>query len=123
MKCYTHNQVDAIGICKHCYKALCVDCCSDLNNGLACKDKHEAQVTHLNQLIENNKKAYASQPKATLLANLPTLILGILFIMFGYRENITFLFVMGFVMVIFTIINLIYNRRYFKKVITNYDNK
>jgi TM2 domain-containing membrane protein YozV len=38
MKCYTHNDVDAIGTCVECGKALCADCMVNANGRVICKD-------------------------------------------------------------------------------------
>ena len=38
MKCFLHNQCDAVGICQNCGKGLCTECVIDLGSGLACID-------------------------------------------------------------------------------------
>ncbi len=56
MKCYNHPEENAVGLCKHCSKGLCKECLTDLSHGLACKNKHEAEVETLNELISRNQK-------------------------------------------------------------------
>ena len=120
MKCYEHPEVEAIGICKHCQKGVCTDCSTDLGFGLACKDKHEKDVEFLNSLIENNKKAYRQSPKSAMAGNLFYLLMGILFIGFGYPDA-KFLILFGVLCVGYWIFLMVYNSRYFKKIKTDYE--
>jgi len=120
MQCFNH-QTDAIGICKHCQRALCIECCSDLGDGLACKG-HEDEVHHLNSLIQNSKRAYASSPKASLFGPAFNVFMGLVFVYFGFEKGLdSFLFILGAGFVIFGVATLIYNTKYFKKVTTNYE--
>ena len=64
MKCFNHNEIEAVGQCKQCYKGLCSNCVVDLGHGIACKDKHEHDVQKLFDLVQNNAKSYSSSPKA-----------------------------------------------------------
>lgn len=48
MKCFNHPTIDAVAICKNCYKALCKDCLVDLENGIACKNDCVDEVIYLN---------------------------------------------------------------------------
>jgi hypothetical protein len=50
MKCYYHPDRDSVGICKHCQRGLCEDCAALVDDVLACRDRHEAQVRSLEQL-------------------------------------------------------------------------
>lgn len=119
MKCYKHPEKDAVGQCKHCYKGICRECSTDLGYGLACKGDHEKDVEFLNALIENNKKVYAQSPKSALLGNLFYLLMGIVFIFFGYQKS-KFLLIFGIICVGFWIALVLYNSSYFKKIRTNY---
>ena len=54
MNCYCHPNQPAVGICKHCQRGLCMDCAAEVDDSLACKDRHEEQVGEINQLLERN---------------------------------------------------------------------
>lgn len=56
MNCFNHNELSAIGICKHCNKGICQNCLSDTGNGLTCKGHCTKEVIAINKLIEYNKK-------------------------------------------------------------------
>ena len=49
MKCFNHEGVDAVAICKNCNKALCHACASDVGNGVACTGACEDEVRALNE--------------------------------------------------------------------------
>ena len=67
MKCYTHSQLDAIGMCKSCCKGLCLECSQDVGNGLACKNTCLEEVEAVNEIIARNKQLYSIGQKAPLI--------------------------------------------------------
>lgn len=122
MKCFKHHDQDAVGQCKHCYKGLCPQCAADTGNGLACKDEHEKDVEFIHSLIENSKKAYSASRSSILMSNLFLLVLGALFIGFGYfLQKDSFLIWMGIAFIGYWAALAVYNSAYFKKIRTNYD--
>jgi len=50
MKCYYHTEKDAVGLCKYCQRGLCEDCIAEVNEALACRDRHEEQVRAIERL-------------------------------------------------------------------------
>ena len=54
MNCYYHPDQPAVGICKHCQRGLCADCVAEVDDSLACKDRHEEQVRVLEALTARN---------------------------------------------------------------------
>ncbi|WKZ42299.1 MAG: hypothetical protein QY302_09345 [Anaerolineales bacterium] len=50
--------VQAVGLCKNCQKGLCQECCADVGNGLACKDRCEIQVREINDVFQRLKSQY-----------------------------------------------------------------
>jgi hypothetical protein len=57
MKCFNHEGVDAVAICKNCNKALCHACAVDVGNGVACAGACEDEVKALNDLIRRNRSS------------------------------------------------------------------
>lgn len=56
MNCFYHSDVAAVGICKNCNRGLCPACLIEFDNGLACKNRCENAVIHINQMIERSVK-------------------------------------------------------------------
>jgi hypothetical protein len=54
MNCYYHPNQPAVGICKHCQRGLCTDCIAEVDDNLACKNRHEGQVRDVNKMTERN---------------------------------------------------------------------
>lgn len=118
MKCFNHNEIDAIGQCKHCYKGLCKECAVDLGHGLACKGEHEEEVNNINDLISNSAKSYSASPKSVFMSNLYLLLMGFMFIWFGLEKS-KFLMAFGALCIGYWLVLLIYNTNLFKKFKTD----
>ena len=58
MRCYYHDEVEAVAICKSCLRGLCRECCVEVGHTSACRNRCEPEVETLNALLERNKKAY-----------------------------------------------------------------
>jgi len=54
MRCFYHQDREAVGTCKSCGKGLCPECAVDLGKGLACRGRCEADVAAVIQLVEQN---------------------------------------------------------------------
>lgn len=54
MNCYYHPIQPAVGLCKHCQRGICTECIAEVDDSLACKDRHEEQVRALNTLTARN---------------------------------------------------------------------
>ena len=52
MRCFYHQETEAVGVCKNCGKGLCSSCAVDLVDGLACKDRCEAKALALIDCIK-----------------------------------------------------------------------
>ena len=121
MKCFNHEDRDAVGQCKHCYKALCKECIADTGVGLACKSEHEKEVEFLHSLIDNNKQAYSGASKSILMSNIFYLLMGILFIGYSYFfSGSEFLLWFGFLCIGYWVALAVYNFVHLKKLNTDY---
>jgi hypothetical protein len=54
MRCFYHQDREAVGTCKSCGKGLCPECAVDLTKGLACRGRCEADAQAVIQLIDRN---------------------------------------------------------------------
>jgi len=83
MKCYQHNEIDAVGICKHCQKGVCKECVlltDDCVACIACQDKVKFQIS----LFERNRRIIGTQPKTMNTLIWLTTIIGIAIIGGGF---------------------------------------
>jgi hypothetical protein len=104
MRCFYHEEREAVGSCKSCGKGLCRDCAVDLTKGLACPGRCEADAQALIQLIDRNiqlSAASANIIKSSRGARSSTAIFqfvtGAVFIAWGLTdlERLKFLLVLG----------------------------
>ena len=56
MKCFYHRSLDAIALCKNCYKGLCASCAIDLENGQACKNNCESAVQLVGDILKTGRE-------------------------------------------------------------------
>jgi hypothetical protein len=68
MRCFQHEEREAVGTCKSCGKGICRTCAVDLGKGLACSGRCEADVRDLISLIDRNVRLSPSY-EHTLGAN------------------------------------------------------
>lgn len=54
MICFYHPDRQAVGLCKHCQRGLCLECAADVDGSLACQGRHEGQVRALERLTARN---------------------------------------------------------------------
>jgi hypothetical protein len=54
MNCYYHPNQPALGLCKHCQRGICTECIAEIDDSLACKDRHEGRVRALDVLTARN---------------------------------------------------------------------
>ncbi len=86
MNCYYHPDKPAIGLCKHCQRGLCSECATFVDDVLACKNRHEAQVHELTLLAQKNilqsKRVGSDYVRNTIFYG----SVGVLFTAFGASQ-------------------------------------
>ena len=73
MRCFYHQDADAVGTCKHCARGLCLACARQRSGPLACPDRCETAVDAVERLVQGNIRG--SQPTAAAAA-FPVLFLA-----------------------------------------------
>jgi len=94
MKCFNHDGVDAVAICKNCNKALCHACAADVGNGVACTGACEQEVAALNELIRRNRTAAQRTGYAYRRNAIVCVLLALIFVYLSidaFRSNPTLL--------------------------------
>ena len=114
MKCYYHQEYDAIGICKSCSKGLCPKCAVDLSKGLACKSRCEEDVQNMIQLIDNNIKLSPTSTSIIrasriggLIASVFYIVIGLMFTGWGYHDDMSLIIALGMCITIYGVVSLV----------------
>jgi len=117
MKCYDHQDVDAVAICKSCGKALCSQCAVDLGRGIACKGRCVDDVQMLISLADNNAKTYsAMRGGRAIVSPVFLIVIGLVSAGYGLLSGITLILILGVCFVLFGIVALVLNSRYIKRL-------
>jgi hypothetical protein len=72
MRCFRHHEVEAVGLCKHCFKAVCSDCAEEVDGSVACAASCEDEVRALNYLMARATRMYKASPKQWT----PSMVIG-----------------------------------------------
>jgi hypothetical protein len=119
MKCYTYQDVDALGICKSCNKAVCSKCAIDTGRGLACSEECVNEINDYNVMMDRGKRMYSIGTDSRLP---PTGIIflslfGLIFTAFGLYNSVVkervdfFSIIMGFGFLAVASITYLRNRK------------
>lgn len=54
MRCFSHQEKDAVAVCRACGKGLCAECGADTGLGLACRGRCEQIARDYNELVERS---------------------------------------------------------------------
>ena len=83
MKCFYHQTVDAVSLCKSCSRALCPNCIAQVGLSSSCRNRCEADVGTLNDLLERGRTAYQKTGAIWFRSGIFSLLLGGVFMIFG----------------------------------------
>ena len=130
MRCFYHQDREAIGVCKSCGKGLCPECAVDLGKGLACRGRCEADAQAVIQLINQNvrhmdvveralqgRRSVLQQNSSTRYATgLFMGVAGAIFTIFGAADlaRFAFPFALGIAFLVFSVYWMILARRFGK---------
>jgi hypothetical protein len=78
MRCFYHGDVDAVAICKSCYRGICPDCCAEVGPAVGCRNRCESDVAAINDIILRNRTAYKKASSAYFWFGVGFSILGLL---------------------------------------------
>lgn len=118
MVCYYHPDRPAIGLCKHCQRGLCTNCAAEVEDSLACANRHEEQVNALDALTARNLLQAGRVGSVYRRNAVFYSLVGILFAGFGYYQlrfaglQALFLLFIGLFLLYAAIANFLESRKY-----------
>jgi hypothetical protein len=68
MRCFYHQDKEAVGTCRSCGKGVCIECAVDLGKGLACRSRCEETARAVIALIDRNIQLSVAAPTAQVVA-------------------------------------------------------
>jgi hypothetical protein len=83
MQCFYHMDRPAVGVCRHCFRGLCTECATSVDDVLACRGRHEAAVRALNEVARQSAVQFRRN-KASYVRNAVFYgLVGTVFVGFG----------------------------------------
>ena len=83
MRCFVHQDRDAIGSCKACSRGLCPECATTLPYGLACRNSHEDLVKLAYESLTRAAQIQSSYSRVRYLGAAVFAILGVIMAALG----------------------------------------
>ena len=65
MHCYNHSLLEAVGLCRNCFKGLCRDCCKKDESSLVCGESCAQRIKDLEEMNERALSIYGIGKYAT----------------------------------------------------------
>jgi hypothetical protein len=72
MRCYRHEDRDAVAICSHCGKATCAECSQDTGQGIACSSSCAHEIADSYLLKERMRQSFGVGAKPPMPASVVT---------------------------------------------------
>ncbi|MDK1028867.1 MAG: hypothetical protein QGM50_02070 [Anaerolineae bacterium] len=118
MNCYYHPKKPAVGVCKYCQRGLCSESLAEVDDSLACKDRHEKQVREINYLEKHNLLRAGRFSSAFIKNAVFYALVGLLFTGFGAYQmrflglQAIFLLAIGLFLLYAAIVNYLESKKY-----------
>ncbi len=118
MICYYHPDRPAVGICKHCGRGLCSECAAMVDDTLACRARHEAEVRGLNLMAARGIQQAVRVASGYIRNAIFYGLVGVLFGAFGLIEyrflglEAVFFMLIGVFLLYAALANLLESRKY-----------
>lgn len=90
MRCYRHEEREAIAICAHCGKATCRSCAEDTGQGVACSEACRLEVQAAFELQTALRRTYGIGSRPPMPPTIATYSLfGLILLLVGIYLTIT----------------------------------
>ena len=116
MNCFKHNESHSVGVCRYCFKGVCLDCAIDFNDGVACSEYCLEKAKSTVQAMSNTVLAQRGAKRGRFIGPTFLTVLGLFYLAYAFYCNEIFAFsgALGLVLTLLGSIMFVYNRKYFK---------
>jgi hypothetical protein len=83
MKCFNHPAAEAVGLCRSCGRALCHDCVAEVGMSVRCRNRCEADVAAINDMVLRGRAAYQKGSALQSKTGMFTVMIGVVLLGFG----------------------------------------
>ena len=115
MKCFAHDKVDALAVCRSCGRGLCRDCIAEVGLSCSCKGGCEEVVATMNDLVVRGRTQFQKISSAQFRFGITFGMFGIILlalggVSFANSENGYFLLACGAPLLILSVL-MIYSAK------------
>lgn len=111
MRCFEHDTVEAVAVCKHCGRALCRTCVVESEEGVSCAGRCADQLEGEHVLMKRSRKALGQAGRAHLSNALFMGVIGLAFFGYGFALGMSFLHGVGVIFVAWAAITFTVGRK------------
>jgi len=87
MNCFYHAETASVAQCKSCGRGLCMQCTSQIVNGIACKGRCEARARSIISLIDSEIEIFRAFPREDNRRKLFFGLVAVSIILYGGWQN------------------------------------
>jgi len=122
MKCFNHQEREAVAVCKACGKAVCHECATESENGIACQQSCANVLLHKKELQIKQVDHLKNLKRMNFLGSFFSIGVGLMFIYFssqGFGLVYDFVFLLGTRFTVYGIVAQLLNMIIFFKTRKN----
>lgn len=83
MKCFYHEAIDSVGVCRKCWRGICRECVDEAGDGLTCKVGCQDEPEIIGTFIMPQERSAEAQSGVFLRIAVGTAFVGGLLLLFG----------------------------------------
>ncbi|CAM4479391.1 MULTISPECIES: hypothetical protein [Alteromonas] len=116
MKCFSHQESEAVGLCKYCHKGVCSLCAAEVNGSIACADTCQEKVAAVDSMVNKSLVTVEAQSKNRMFMPAFFLVAGLAIVIVSYIKTggLGLSSIMGGVFIVFGIVLLLINQKWVK---------
>jgi len=117
MRCFVHNERDAVGICRACNKGLCRECAADLGHSIACKSSCEEKAELLESILRKGAATANAQMRNRFIVPGYLALTGFLFAALGVWSETGLISLLGIGFLVFALIILYVHQKWAREMV------
>jgi hypothetical protein len=118
MRCFVHNEIEAVGTCRACNKGLCPACACDLRHSISCRGDCEEKAGLLHSQVAQSSVVLQTQRRNRFFAPFFFIVVGAAFMAYasGGESFLNLGTVLGGSFIAFGIVLAVLGQRYAKEL-------
>jgi hypothetical protein len=118
MRCFVHQNVEAVGICRGCSKGLCSACVVDLGHSISCRGNCEDKANTLNAQVAQSAVVLKTQSRNRFFLPAFLIVMGAALVVFASngKPGLNLGTLMGGTFIAFGLVLIVLVQRYAREL-------